>query len=332
MIKNMNAMHKLLTRPVAKMANGGDPPYLQPSGQSDRDLRTQYPWLPILTDPSSTSVAPVANNAIKFSGVEVPTGSGARGDTFGPTVGDGTLQYPGGAKVPGAGPDVGGMANNTAPFVSNIVNAFRKPPMPEMGTMNPMVTLQKVNMDNERNSIDRDVNAADADASRTLSANTAQAVKQYNLGNRINAKSAVNEKENNANTQISNQQSLINANITAGNNAKKDDFNNQLVERQVAQQREQSANISNFSDKYVGIQNEKQKAKVDMEKTKVLSSMYMRSGVYQAQAREWKAKGVPDPLGRNYDYLDDKRPDVFGTKDSKATGGIMRFKPMKSIK
>lgn len=328
MTKYMKSMHKILTRPVAKMADGGPYIFPQAPNESDNELRSQYPWLPILSDPGASVYRTGTRRPYSMGTIAAPT-AGPSATLNQATTGADTPAGKSPATDNGNAFNFSTAMNNFMPFASNVVNSFRKPPMPIEPVYNPMVTLNKVNYDNERNAASREINAANVDAERTVSGNTAQAIKLYNLGNKLNAFSNINEKESNANTQIGNTQAMINAQITAGNNAKKDEFNNSLVERQIAQQTQQAANLANFSDKYVGMQNEKEKAKVDIEKTKVLSSPYMRSGVFQAQARIWKQQGVPDPLGRNYDYLDDKRPDIFGDKkDSKATGGFMRFRSM----
>ncbi len=198
---------------------------------------------------------------------------------------------------------VASVGSSLAPYASNIVNAFRKPPQPPTPTMDAPPVFKRLNFENQRYQVNREINAADVAADRTLASNTAQSVRQFNLGQRLNSLSRVNDAETMANTQIDNQQAMANAGVAAGNNAKWDDFRNQQVERRIAMQREQSANLSNAADKFVGIQNEKNKAKVDLEKARVLSSIYKNSGVLDRQRKFWKQQGIEDPLGMGYKDL-----------------------------
>lgn len=166
----------------------------------------------------------------------------------------------------------GEKVKSMAPYASNLINSFRTPPKPIRPTMDSMVSAQHVNMDNDRNMVSRVARGANANADATLDENTSQAVKQYNRATEINSLSAVNEKERNTNIQIDNDNARLNATISASNNAKWDGYNAAKVERGVAQQREQSANIANAGDKYVGIQNEKAKQEVDLEKQRILAT------------------------------------------------------------
>lgn len=198
---------------------------------------------------------------------------------------------------------VGDIASGIAPYASNIINAFRKPPMPGKPVMDAPPVFQKVNLENERNQVNRIISAADIAADRGLESNAATSVRQFNMGQRLNELSRVNAAETAANTQIANQQAMANYQVGAGNNAKLDDYNQALVDRTIAQQREQSANVANAADKFVGIQNEKRRAAVDLAKTRTLMSMYEKSGVLQRQGKAWKSQGMEDPLGMNYKWL-----------------------------
>jgi hypothetical protein len=190
------------------------------------------------------------------------------------------------------------------PFASNIINSFRKPPMPRMGTLNPTVTLDKVDFSNERNAVGTTYNAADRAAERSVDSNTAEAIKAFNRGSRFRQINDINARETNTNVGIGNQQAMINAQITAGNTAKMDKYGDELVSRSIAQQREQSANIANAGDKIIAIKNENAKRDTELSKAGILKSLYDRSGVLQRQGIQWKKDGRPDPFGRNYDWLD----------------------------
>lgn len=213
-----------------------------------------------------------------------------------------------------------------APFASNIANAFRKPPMPITPQLNNYQTLSKVNMDNERNRVSREVEGSSAQTDRTLDANTAARVRMSNLGTKLNAYSGIAEQERNANVGIANQQAQMDMQTDYINKERGNEYNNSLVERNIAQQSEQSANLSNAADKYIAIGNEKQKAKVDLQKTQTLGLAFSNSGVDNALRQKAKAQGLPDPYGRNYEGMDDPRKDVIG--GMKKYGGSLKMRKL----
>lgn len=229
-------------------------------------------------------------------------------------------------------------ADDLAPYASNILNAFRKPIAPPMPAMDPGVTLQRVNLDNDRAMVERGIRGANMNADRTLDENTSQAVKQYNLATRFNQLSQVNQAERNANTEIANQETQTNANITARNNMKTDQRGRDLVEMQVANQREKSANIANAADKYISIKNEKAKANLDMKKFGIITAAYNRDGVAGRQYKSL-AEIIQDPAGLEYlnnnaneqgaainekaynDYLERKKK----ASSMKKYGGVLKY-------
>ncbi|HEY9658596.1 MAG TPA: hypothetical protein V6C65_09110, partial [Allocoleopsis sp.] len=207
-------------------------------------------------------------------------------------------------------------ANAMSPFMSNIVNAFRRPPLPRRGKNFDYTALQKVNLSDERNKISTMYAATNRATDRNVDANTAEAVKAFNRGDEIAKISSVNEREQNMNTQISNQQAQMDAQVSAANTGLQNKYQDELVERQVAQQREQSANWANVGDKLMMIRNEKSKERTELSKARVLRSMYDKSGVLKrdnAIGQQWKAAGIPDPFGEDYKWLDEK----------KANGGML---------
>jgi hypothetical protein len=220
-----------------------------------------------------------------------------------------------------------GYANSIAPFASNIVNAFRKVPKPAQPVMDSAPVLQKVNMDAERNAVSRELNAGSAAADRAVDGNTAESIRQFNIGTKLNQFSRINETERNENTQIANQQAMISAQVAANNNAKRDQYNNDLKEGQIAQSREQSANFSNAADKYIAINNEKSKAALDKQKAGILMSLYSQSGVLRRQGLIWQKSGQPDPFGQDYKWLNDDTSTPPAPSGSlKRFGGSIKLK------
>lgn len=211
-------------------------------------------------------------------------------------------------KLKKIGGEVAARVNNLAPYYSNIVNSFKKAPMPIKGVMNTSPTLSTVDYSNERNDVYRNATAADRNTERNVDPNTAEAVKLYRKGTTFHDISSINDRQNQTNLGIKNQQAMLDYQNSVSNNAKTDDYNQSLVERDIANQRESSANFANAGDKITLIRNENQKAQVEMDKAKVLSSMYQRSGV----------------LDRNK-VIKQMYPDLL------ANGGAMRMAPKRRM-
>jgi hypothetical protein len=161
-------------------------------------------------------------------------------------------------------------ANKVAPYASNIINSFRKPPKPITPVLDGGVALQRADFSNDKAMVERGVRGANMAADKNLDENTGTAVKMSILASRFNQLSDVNSKERNANIGIGNEEAKIAAQVASGNTSKRDGYNNSLVERGVAIQRESSANIANVGDKIVAIQNEKSKKDLELKKQAIL--------------------------------------------------------------
>jgi len=190
-------------------------------------------------------------------------------------------------------------ANTLMPFATNIINAFRNPPNVPMPNLDSQVTLQKLNMDDARNQVERGIRGANANGYRSLDENTATAVSSYNLAQRFNQLSTINEAEQNANKQISNQEVLTNAGIGASNNSKLDQRDLNIVERKIAMQRENSQNLANAADKKISIDNERRKSDLDLKRFGILMKAYNNEGV---AGREFGSLNelMMDPIGAEF--------------------------------
>ena len=186
-------------------------------------------------------------------------------------------------------------AKDLIPFASNMLNAFRKPPMPKRpGTLSP-VTLGKVSYANERTEADRLVRGADLGAERGLDGNTAASVRAGNLSQKFRMYSDSYARENNENTDITNKQTMINAGIDEKNTRGNDFYNQQVVERRIAQQGQQSANVANAADKYISIQNEQAKRDLEAKNFAITSKVFENSGVLKRLMGKLQAEGIDDP-------------------------------------
>lgn len=220
----------------------------------------------------------------------------------------------------------GSAMRKIAPFASNIVNTFRKPPMPNRPVMENYTAVQKVDNSNELNQISREINAADKGAERVVDGNTAARIKQANLGTKLNAFSNSNAANRRENAEIATQKGYMDSQVSARNTERNNNYNRDLVEREISKQQFQSENLANAGDKLMAIQNENDKRAVDMEKTKVLMGMYRNSGVLAAERKRMKAAGMKDPTGLNWSDVPDgdvERTDVFKTE--RFGGRIKRY-------
>lgn len=236
---------------------------------------------------------------------------------------DANVTPPTGIRVPRTPVDIVGTvnkaANAIAPFASNIVNAFRKPPMPKRGMNDSYTALQKVDLSNERNAVSNTIAASNRATERNVDSNTAEAVKAFNRGEEFSRLSAINERETNTNIGISNAQGQMDAAVSAANVTKENKYRDELVARDVAHQREQSANWANAGDKLMMIRNEKSKERTELAKANVLAKgLYGQSGVLDRARRRMQQSGEPDPLGKDY-------------KDLMADGGTMKKIPKRKL-
>lgn len=219
-----------------------------------------------------------------------------------------TLRYNGSSAPISKKFDFKGAANAIAPFASNIINSFRKPPKPPTPHLDSQITLNHVNLNNDRAQVERGIRGENTNASKVLDENSAQAIRQQNLGVRASQLSSVNQSEANTNANIDSEATKINAGIRAGNNAKLDNYDNAGVERTIAMQRESSANLANAADKYIGIGNEKAKNDLDVRKFGILAKTDT-NGVLSRNFQD-------DPLYMEYQKK-------FGKPAVQRTGGMM---------
>lgn len=201
---------------------------------------------------------------------------------------------------------IGKGVDSIIPFASNIANSFRSAPTPAPPVLNNYTTIPKVNLEKQRYDIRRETGASNAFTEANVDNNTAEAIKLFNRGSEENQLSQVNDKENNLNLDVSKTQAMMDAQTSAGNNALTNEYHQSILEKNIANQREQSQNLANASDKYIEIQNQKKAAQVSQQRNLILKSLYDNSGVINRQAQLWKNAGLPDPYGVNYGYTRSK--------------------------
>jgi len=205
------------------------------------------------------------------------------------------------------------------PYMSNIANSFRKPPMPTApGSIAP-VSTSRVSADNQLYETDRAIRGANMGADRNLDESTAAAVKSSNMAQGIRGRNAVYESVNNANAEMENRTRQVNANIQAQNVGMTNQYNNDKVGAQIAQQREQSENLSNAADKYVGQQQFKDAQDLDMRKLEAMKPLWKRSGVFDRTYPQSAAGGeIGDPTLKGFRDLSNT-----GSSVANSTGTTM---------
>lgn len=207
-----------------------------------------------------------------------------------------------------------GMASKAAPFISNIVNSFRKPPKPKQPNMDNQIALKRVNLDNDRAVVERGIRGANLEADVNLSENTAAAVKSNNLATQFNQMSAINQSERNQNVAIDNQTEMINAQIRASNNAKRDGYDASVIERKVAMQTQASANLANAGDKLVGIQNERVKRDLELKKEAILMRTDYRGVLARDREKRQKTMDEIEESGQGPTYKNGGKIKPFNSK------------------
>lgn len=191
----------------------------------------------------------------------------------------------------------GKIADAAVPYASNIANAFRRPPMPSVPNLVAPVTLSRIHLDAARQQATSAARAQDINADRSLDEQSAAAVRSSNLAKSLNQQGQISEQEAFLNARQKAEAAGMNLNVDAMNTAALNKMGDEKVQRGIAIQREQSQNISNAADKYIGMENEHAKAELDKQKLQTLSQIWKESGVYDRMMKRMKDQGIKDPTG-----------------------------------
>lgn len=171
------------------------------------------------------------------------------------------------------------IAGDLIPYASNIINSFRRPPMPKQRASVPISISPRIRLDARRAKVADEVRTMNVAADRGLDENTAAAVKRSSMAGQLRELSNISEVEANANAQITAGDNQLNSRINMYNASKTDEFSDMLTERSLAQQRFSQQNIADISDKYMRQTEERDKAQLDRDKYTVLKTLWEKSGV-----------------------------------------------------
>lgn len=195
-------------------------------------------------------------------------------------------------------------AGEFVPYISNLVNAFRKTPRPMAPQMVNPVRVVGTSLANSRRQIQELARGADMAADQ-LDGNTAASVRSANLANAIRGISGVNAQEAELNARNVNQANQMNAAVDVQNAQIQNAYQDDLVNAKIARIRESSANVSNAADKFIQSKAASDARALDRDKAVILSKLYDR-GLY----------------GRYIDSLEDVT--LPGEKRKNAHGGRLR--------
>lgn len=172
-------------------------------------------------------------------------------------------------------------ADKMTPYISNLANSFRTMPDVPKPTYDKPVTLAKYDMSAQEQEARRQGRSADMAADQTLDANSAAAARAANLTGKIRAINDVKGQEQNANTNVANQQAQMNAQIASRNNSKTDQYKANLVDREIAQSSFRQQNLVNVLDKAEMAKMDDKRETLDQQKFSIMADAFGGSGVAQ---------------------------------------------------
>lgn len=232
------------------------------------------------------------------------------------------------------------IAGKVTPFLSNFVNATQKLPLPPVPQLNTEITPNLVDYSASRNEAVRANRSANASARTNLNSGAAvSAVTAANLAGQTRAVSQINEAENNQNASIRNSTAAENAQIRAGNTALQNNYQNELVQRQIKGQSLKSANMANLEEKVQGMAKDKKMFDLEGEKAILgfLSTNDTGAGYDAArpilqkhlsadqlqQMDTWASKMRADRAGERADNMKANKLQLDYLKNTKGTSGVL---------
>lgn len=189
-------------------------------------------------------------------------------------------------------------AEGAVPYLSNALNAMRKPPAPTRPRQLSKVTLDRVNLDGERAAIDSQTAAASAFAGNALDGQAAAAVAGANAARGYEAKNRSWMQQAQTNTEIDNRNKQLDLSVDAQNLQYETKYNDDVIGMKLAHMREQSQNLANLSDKRVAQIANKNAMQLERDKFAILSKVYTNGIVDRVAGPDQdKALGFKHALG-----------------------------------
>jgi hypothetical protein len=216
--------------------------------------------------------------------------------------------------------------DKVSPFLSNFMNATQRLPLPPNPVLNTEITPNLVNYDASRAEAVRQTRGADKVARENLNSGAAvSATKAANLAQQDRAIGQANEAESNTNAGIRNQAAAENAQIRAGNNALTNNYNNEMVSRQLKGQQLNTQNMANIEEKINGLARDKKLFNLEDQKL-MLEALKDNTGAsYRAARSVFQRNLSPESMAEieaNYakvqkyqdeDRAEGRRAGIFGS-------------------
>jgi hypothetical protein len=172
----------------------------------------------------------------------------------------------------------GASVSDFVPYISNLTNMFKKVPQPIAPKLVDPISVNRVSLDQAKSQVENDSRVADL-STKGFDSQTGAALRVGNMANKFRALSDINSKEGYMNAMIGNQTNQINASIDAQNTGITNAYHDDVVNAQIAGQRQQSENVSNAADKYMMQQTVKDQVDLEKEKARIGAQAYS-GGVY----------------------------------------------------
>lgn len=189
------------------------------------------------------------------------------------------------------GPGWMGAVADAAPYVSNLINSFRKLPTPYRPVQESYVRSPHVSLAASRNSIERFLRSTQEGNRQSVgnrgvaAANNAAALAQAVEGN-----NQVNQQEANTNAQIDAQTNYLNSMVGARNAGRSNEYNSSLLNRSLAQQQLKYDNIADLGEKFQLQRRDKALMKLENRKLDILPELYKDTGVYDRNLTSYGAR------------------------------------------
>jgi len=147
--------------------------------------------------------------------------------------------------------DVKAGMNDVLPYASNFVNSFRKLPKPIAPPLETPMSAELVNYDAARQTINNKLATFNRETDyKTSTGVGAQALKAKALASGIEGLNSLAQQEANTNAMIKNQTNQANQLVQARNVARQQEFNDNIVGRQIKQQEFDTENLADATTKY----------------------------------------------------------------------------------
>lgn len=174
----------------------------------------------------------------------------------------------------------GSLLQDIAPYASNVANMFRRVPSPMQPQLEGETTANLVDFSGDRAALERDR----AGVNMMLEANSpnsaaANANKVASLASFLEAKGKLSQAERNTNANIKNQVAGVNAGIRGRNVGRLNEYQDAIINRQLAEQRLSQENLADFATKYGMQSRDKSMMALENRKLDMLPVQFKDSGV-----------------------------------------------------